>query len=545
MENYSERMVEELHKFRKSLPYYGKHCLKIRNKENDTVPFVMNSAQIYLHKQLEMQRRETGKVRALVLKGRQQGISTYTGARYYRKASLFHGVNVYILSHEQKATDNLFKMVSRFHTNNPIAPQTGKSNAKELSFERLDSAYTIATAGAKEGGRGRTPSLFHGSEVAFWNNAQAHFASSVQGVPDARNTEIILESTANGAAGEYFERWNQAEAGDSDYIPIFIPWMWQTEYAREVPYGFELNGDSMEGELSEVDYQELFGCTMEQMVWRRSKIQELRSVSLFNQEYPATATLAFQSSDGESYIKGPTVLRARKRADIVGGGPLIFGVDPAGEGGDRFAVAMRRGHECENIEWRNKITATEAVDWIDMLIQKHKPALVNVDAGGLGSPLIDFLRARRPEYVHIVKSINFGSRSQHKNATPRKPGPKLRRDEMWQRMKEWLELEEGVSIPDIDLLQSDLIGPKKKPSHNNDFALESKDSMRARQIRSPDLADALALTFADLRTIQNFTEKKRSATYGDAVDPGTVTINSQGDIIEGGGNYGGNGWMAF
>jgi len=539
----SDKLIEEMLKFRQSLPYYSKSCLKIRDKENETVPFVFNSAQQYLHRRIETQRRETGKVRALVLKGRQQGISTYTGGRYYRRASLFKGVNVYILSHEQKATDNLFKMVSRFHTNNPIAPQTGKSNAKELSFDLMDSAYTIATAGAKEGGRGRTPTLFHGSEVAFWNNAQAHFASSVQGVPDARGTEIILESTANGAGGEYFERWNQAEAGDGDYIPIFIPWMWQAEYCRDVPKDFELSSDIMEGELSEVDYAEMFDCQMGQMVWRRSKIQELRSVSLFNQEYPATSTLAFQSSDGDSYIKGPTVLRARKR-EIIGGGPLIFGVDPAGEGGDRFAVAMRRGHECENIEWRNKITATEAVDWIDMLIQKHKPALVNVDAGGLGAPLIDFLRARRPEYVNLVKSINFGSRSQHKNATPRKPGPKLRRDEMWMRLKEWLELEEGVSIPDIDLLQSDLIGPKKKPSHNNDFALESKDSMRARQIRSPDLADALALTFASLRIIENFTERQGGATYGNAVDKGMVTINSQGTIIEGGTMLGGkNGWM--
>lgn len=541
MEN-SELLTEELAKFRKSLPYYAKHCLKIRTKENTTVPFVLNSAQIYLHKRLEEQRRETGRVRALVLKGRQQGISTYTGARFYRKASLFKGINVYILSHEQKATDNLFSMVSRFHTNNPIAPHTGKSNAKELSFDRLDSTYTIATAGAKEGGRGRTSTLFHGSEVAFWANAQAHFASSVQAVPDAHGTEIILESTANGAAGEYFERWNQAEAGESDYIPIFIPWFWQPEYAREVPRDFELSADALEGELSERDYAEMFNISMEQMVWRRAKIRELRSVSLFNQEYPATPTLAFQSSDGDSYIKGPTVLRARK-AKIEGGGPLIMGVDPAGEGGDRFAVALRRGHECEEITWRNKINATEAVEWIDMLIQTHKPALVNIDAGGLGAPLIDFLKAKRPQYQNIVKSINFGSRSQHKNATPRKPGPKLRRDEMWHRMKEWLELEEGVSIPDIDLLQADLIGPRKKPSQNNDFTLESKDSMRQRQVRSPDLADALALTFADLRTIENFTDKRRNDTYGGNVEPNTVEINNQGSII--GGDFGGNGWMAF
>lgn len=539
--NQAEQLVDQLSKFRASYPYFAAHCLKIQTKENETRPFIFNSAQIYLHKRLEQQRRETGRVRALVLKGRQQGISTYTGGRFYRKASLFRGRSVYILSHEQKATDNLFDMVDRFHKHNPIAPHTGAANAKELVFDRLDSKYAIGTAGAKAGGRGRTPHLFHGSEVAFWQNPQDHFASSVQGVPDARGTEVILESTANGASGEYYERWNEAEAGESDYIPIFIPWYWQTEYSREVPYDFELSGEALEGELSEQDYCEMFDLTLEQMFWRRRKIQELRSVALFNQEYPATPTLAFQSSDGESYIKGNVVLKARKRK-LVGGGPLIMGIDPAGEGGDRFAVALRRGHECEAIYRRNKITATEACDWIDGLIQKYQPALVNIDAGGLGAPLIDFLKARRPEYRRIIKAVNFGSRSQHKNAYPRMPGPKLRRDEMWKRLKEWLELEEGVRIPDDDELQTDLIGPRKKDSHNNDFSLESKDSMRKRKVRSPDLGDALALTFADLSQIERWTEKPRNDTYGENVDRKVVEIDSGGNVY---GDYlGDQGWMA-
>jgi hypothetical protein len=534
------RMKEELKKFHASYPYFAANCLKIQTKENELKPFIFNTAQIYLHKQLEMQRKETGRVRAMVLKGRQQGISTYTGGRFYRRASLNRGINVYILSHEQKATDNLFKMVERFHSHNPIAPHTGAANAKELAFDRLDSAYAVGTAGAKAGGRGRTPHLFHGSEVAFWQNPKDHFASSVQGVPDARGTEIILETTANGASGEYFERWQEAEAGESDYIPIFIPWFWQVEYQREVGPDFELSGEMLEGEMSEIDYAEFFGCTKEQMAWRRAKIRELRSVALFNQEYPATATLAFQSSDGESYIKGPVVLRARK-SDVKGGGPLIIGVDPAGEGGDRFCVALRRGHESEKIMKRNKINAVEACDWIDDVIQQYDPALVNIDAGGLGAPLIDFLRARRPEYRTLIKSINFGSRSQHKNAKPHAPGPKLRRDEMWMRMKEWLELEEGVKIPDDDALQADLIGPRKKDSHNNDFSLESKDSMRSRGIRSPDLADALALTFADLKRIENFTDKRPSGKYGNKLER-TVEIHPNGNIVGHSGSA--NGWMA-
>lgn len=536
-----KKVQSELIKYRTSLPYYASKCLHIQTKENELSKLVMNNAQRIIHTKLEEQLKETGRVRAMILKGRQQGASTYTAARFYRRATLNKGINVYILSHEQKATDNLFDMVDRFHKHNPIAPTTGVANAKELVFDRLDSKYAIATAGAREGGRGRTSHLFHGSEVGFWNNAAAHFASSVQAVPDARGTEIILESTANGASGEFFERWNEAEAGKSDYTPIFIPWFVQDEYSRPVPTDFELSNDALEGEMSEAEYAEMFELSMEKMAWRRSKIQELRSVSLFNQEYPATPSLAFQSSDGQSYIKGQSILRARK-SNISGDGPLILGVDPAGEGGDRFAIAFRRGHECEQIIYRDKVQATEACDWLDAVIQEHQPAMVNIDAGGLGGPIITFLRARRPEYQNLVNAVNFGSRSQHKNAYPRKPGPKLRRDEMWQRMKEWLDSEEGAKLPDIDVLQTDLVGPKRKPSHNNDFSLESKDSMRARKVRSPDLADALALTFANLKHIPNWVDKKPSTVYASNIDrPRSPNIDLDGHY----GTGGGSGWMAF
>lgn len=533
-----EQMVEALRKFRASLPIYARNNLKIKPKDPRApiIPFDFNTAQRYLHMRLEKQKKETGRVRALILKGRQQGISTYVSARFYRRSTLWRGINVYILAHEQKASDTLFGMVDRYHAHNPIAPHVGASNAKELVFDRLDSQYTVGTAGAKAGGRSQQSTLFHGSEVAFWANASDHFAASVQTVPDMPGTEIILETTANGTSGEFYERWQEAEMDEGDYIPIFIPWFWQSEYRRPVPENFELSSEIVEGEMSEQEYMERFELDMEQMVWMRAKIRELRSVSLFNQEYPATAALAFQASDTESYIKGVDVLRARKR-DIEGGGPLIMGVDPAGEGGDRFAVALRRGHCVEKVVWRRKIGAPEAVEWLDEIIQKHKPDLVNVDAGGLGHSVIGFLKNRRPEYALLVKAVNFGSKSQSKMAKPNMPGPKLRRDEMWQRSNEWLQLEEGVSIPDIDALQGDAIGPRKKPSHNNDFSLESKDEMRKNGIRSPDLWDAICLTFADLSFIAQWNKPVRTVPFGSTETVSDAPVN-YGDFA------GDNGWMS-
>lgn len=512
-----QRRLENLRRMRSSLAEFGEKCLRIKTKERDIIPFVMNTAQLYLHKIIEDQLEETGKVRVLVLKGRQQGISTYVAARYYHKSSMFSATNVYILSHEQKATDNLFEMVDRYHTNNPLAPITGKSNAKALTFPRLDSSYTVATAGQKAGGRGRTPHLFHGSEVAFWANASEHFAASLQGVPDLPGTEVIMETTANGVTGEFYERWQEAEAGEGDFIAVFIPWYWQDEYRREPSEDFKLKADGDEENISEEEYAEMFKLTDAQMMWRRAKISQLGSQSTFDQEYPATAQLAFISASTNTFIKGASVLRARKRT-VTGAGPLIMGADPAGPGGDRFSIAERRGLEVGKVQWRNKIGTAEAYHWCKTEIMTKDPARFNVDAGGIGAAVLDLLRNDDDIPKGVVRGINFGTKSQAKQANPDKAGPKNRRAEMWQRSKTWLELEEGVSIPDLDVLQADATGVQLKDNLTNDIQLESKEAMRARGIRSPDLWDAIALTFASTAHIKDYSDAEVVTKYGDVVN---------------------------
>jgi hypothetical protein len=504
------KRLEQVKRLREDFTVFAPACLKIRTKDSRVVPFVFNEPQEYLHEMLEKQRRETGKVRALVLKGRQQGVSTYTGGRFYGKSSMRKNINVYIMAHSQDSSDALFGIVDRYHTLNPLAPHTGRSNVKELVFDKLGSSYIVGTAGQKAGGRGRTITLYHGSEVAFWNNAAEHFAASIQAVPDAAGTEVILESTANGPAGEFYERWQDAVNGRSDYQAIFIPWFWSKEYQRPdlVDESFELSDASEEGELSEVEYAEAYGLNDAQMAWRRNKIRELRSERLFKQEYPANPQEAFQSSQTESFIPSAAVLRARKRENNPAG-PLILGVDPAGPGGDRFSVYGRRGLGYEFLEHRDNIETNEAVEWLVSMIDEHDPAMVNIDSGGIGAAVVSVLRARGEKYRSVVNAVDFGGRSQHRTAKPKVPGPYNRRAEMWQRAYDALMDEEmPVSIPDRDDLHADLIGPQVKHRADNWLQLESKPDMKKRGVRSPDLGDSFVLTYADIRRIKNYTDGK-------------------------------------
>jgi hypothetical protein len=101
------------------LEFYARNCLFLRTKDASIVHFEFNSAQRYLHELIEEQRQRTGKVRALVLKGRQQGCSTYVEGRFYHRVTHSHGVQAFILTHEDEASKNIFGMAQRFYAKSP------------------------------------------------------------------------------------------------------------------------------------------------------------------------------------------------------------------------------------------------------------------------------------------------------------------------------------------------------------------------------------------------------------------------------------------
>jgi hypothetical protein len=281
-----EREAQLRLRLKTDFEFYAKKCLFVKDKVGRIARLELNKSQLYLHSQLEKQLEETGMIRALVLKGRQQGVSTYTEGRYYWKVTHRRGVRAFILTHEDAATQNLFEMASRYHTNCPhiVRPETGTSNAKELTFGKLDSGYKLGTAGTKAVGRSSTVQYFHGSEIAFWPHADSHFSGIMQAIPHAPGTEVILESTANGAGGKFYEMWQDAEKGKGEFIAIFMPWFWQSEYSVD-PKEFTFTD-------KERTLAKLYSLSESQLAWRQLKIQELGE-DLFHQEYPCTAQEAF------------------------------------------------------------------------------------------------------------------------------------------------------------------------------------------------------------------------------------------------------------
>ena len=477
--------LDALRRLRDDFTYYAPRMLKILDKGGNLVPFTLNSAQLIAHEAIERQLRETGKVRALVLKGRQQGMSTYIEGRMYWRATFRKGVRGAILTHEQAATDNLFLMTKRYHDNVPEALRvaTGASNEKELWFAKLDSRITVATAGTKNVGRSSTVQFFHGSEAAWWPHASAHFAGLGQAIPDLPGTEVILETTSAGPTGEFYRKWRLAEQGRGDYIAIFVPWFVQAEYRRQPP-------DDWQRTAEEQELADLYGLDDEQLCWRRTKIDTdfAGDPALFLQEYPCSTQEAFSMTNRDTYISMQSVARARASRGVPQSGPLVIGVDPARMGNDRTAIVWRRGRVVTKIRTLEKRTTTQVAGTVANIIESDKPAKVFIDVVGLGVGIYDQLVDAN--YGEIVVGVGGAEAADEPDRYRNK------RAECWARMKQWLE-SPPVQVPDVDEIATDMICPGYSYDAHNRLLIESKDSIaKDPDRRSPDIAEAIALTFA-------------------------------------------------
>ena len=280
---------KKIEKSKNNFKDFARRQLRIITKDaaQGYVPFEFNDAQKKIHEAIEKQIKQKGRVRALVLKARQQGISTYTAGRVFWKTFYTPHTRSVVIAHDSATSDALFTMSKNFidRMSEDFKPELIRSNAKEVKFSHNDSGFRLYTAGSPEAGRGTTPTILHCSECAFWQSDEKILAGLFQGVSSADGTEIILESTANGATGAFYRMWKAAERGENDYVPIFLPWFMTKEYTMTPPSNFERS-------VQEEELSEEYDLDNGQLWWRRMKIGE-GGESKFRQEYPSTAEEAF------------------------------------------------------------------------------------------------------------------------------------------------------------------------------------------------------------------------------------------------------------
>jgi hypothetical protein len=197
--------------------------------------------------------------------------------------------------------------------------------------------------------------------------------------------------------------------------------------------------------------------------------------------------------DAEQYISRDMVTAAMGRhVEMFSRWPLILGCDVGR--GDRSVILPRRGRKVlPNVQVFSGERTTDFVQRIANEIRMYREehdlkAQVIIEELGVGVGVVETLEdmgyADQVWGVNTGSSASEGSRELYINL----------RNEMWGEMKDWLE--GNVELPNMPELLDDLTVIRRKPNANGRLRLETKDEMRRRGVRSPDVGDALALTFA-------------------------------------------------
>lgn len=440
----------KLKEYEKDFTSFAKENIKIITKDARAgfVDFAFNDCQRIITAALDKQLAETGKVRAIILKARQQGISTYCAGRVFWKTYFTPHARSVVMAHDSATSDALFNMSRNIIKNmNPkFRPNEVKSNAKEIvisaphfkkdtSNEKPVSSYRLYTAGSPEAGRGTTPTIAHLSEVAFWTHDEKILAGLFQGISEAPGTEVILESTANGAMGEFYRLWKGAIEGENEYLPLFLPWFVTPEYYRDPPESFERS--------SEEDLLvENHGLSDGQLYWRRLKIAEGGELK-FRQEYPATPDEAFITA-------GSSVFDAAKVARLLPVEPekkFIFDFEasawePSNEGnlliwdypdwdsnyivaadvalgvGQDYstAVVLDTDRKVIGLYRDNHIDPSKFGDLLFYLGRYYNNALLTVESNSMGVATLS--RLTQMNYVNLYKQTKISSISKEEGTTP-------------------------------------------------------------------------------------------------------------------------------
>ena len=167
--------------------------------------------------------------------------------------------------------------------------------------------------------------------------------------------------------------------------------------------------------------------------------------------------------------------------------PLVYGIDVARFGDDRSTLCRRRGNVVVDIKTWQGLDLMQLTGAIVNEAKLDKPAEMCIDSIGLGSGVADRLR----ELGYVVRDVNVSE------ASAMNPQAAKLRDELWLSVKEWLN-QRACKLPKIEELRQELVAPTYAFTSNGRIKVEGKAEMKRRGMRSPDLADALCLTFASV-----------------------------------------------
>ena len=337
--------------------YYALHCLRIRVKDIETgrnkmIPFALNAEQGVILKEFVEMERKKKPVRIIILKSRKIGFSTLIEAYGHWKCQFNKHYLAKCMAHRKESTEEIFEIAHRYQTHQhpaiqDIAPGKHKRSSRDMGiYWEHDSRFEVETQGATDADRGATPDYLHLSELGLWwkkrkTTSDADVMQSSMGsISDVHGTYVIIESTACGSAGAFYDRFWKAwkrEPGNL-FKAFFFGWQDHAKYRLDERPGDKVYDRKLRKAYRDDD-QPAFWRLAEKMGYderwaRRAIIFELKpcqvrwalqtlltkfdgDIKAFDTEFPLSPEIAFTSSSSSPLDQ----VKVRQKLTALGENP--------------------------------------------------------------------------------------------------------------------------------------------------------------------------------------------------------------------------------
>ena len=285
--------------------------------------------------------------------------------------------------------------------------------------------------------------------------------------------------------GVVFSEWALADPAAWDYIRPILAENGGWAMFIYTPRGMNHGAVTYENALTSLDWYAERLTVDDTSVITPEAIQAERDAGMSDNKVAQEFYCSFEADNEEQFIGRELVESAIGRDVSPWNRAMVWGVDVARYGGDRSALAKRRGNIfSEPVIWWQGNDTMETVGRVvreyNQTRDEDKPTSINVDVIGMGAGVVGL----------PVRGINVGERPTDQT------GKYMRRgDELWDAALVWFRTLEVTMCRD-ELLLIELSNRLYKLESSGKLKIESKDDMKARGLKSPDIADAFILTFA-------------------------------------------------
>lgn len=216
---FTEEQVQEYIKCKADPIYFIENYCKIVSLDHGLIPFKLYECQIEKVKIIHENRK------VILMEGRQQGKTT-TSAAYILWYTVFQdNKSVAILANKASAAREVLNRYQLMYEHLPKWLQQGVTtwNKGDIELENGSKVFTAATSSS--GIRGKSVNMLYVDETAIIPNniAEDFFTAVYPTISAGETTKILLSSTPLGY-NHFWKFWNDAEQGNNDFIPLFIPY---------------------------------------------------------------------------------------------------------------------------------------------------------------------------------------------------------------------------------------------------------------------------------------------------------------------------------